>query len=102
MPDNYLTDVAALTQPTLEGLTPDDLERVVDRRWDPLVALGVRLVSIADDNRQHAGQAACVRGLLSPCPSPPSGADQLDVATGLGGQAFEVAEVQGDDLVSVV
>ena len=42
--------------------TPDDLDRVVDRRWDPPVTLGVRLVSIADDSLQHAGQAAYVRG----------------------------------------
>ena len=34
------------------------------RRWDPPVTLGVRLVSIADDSLQHAGQAAYVRGLL--------------------------------------
>ena len=48
----------------LQGLTPDDLDRVVDQRWDPPVTLGVRLVSIADDSLQHAGQAAYARGLL--------------------------------------
>ena len=48
----------------LEGLSPADLDRIVDRRWDPPVTLGVRLVSIADDCLQHAGQAAYVRGLL--------------------------------------
>jgi len=37
---------------------------VVDRRWDPPVTMGVRLVSIADDCLQHVGQAAYVRGLL--------------------------------------
>jgi hypothetical protein len=40
------------------------LDRIVDRRWDPPVTLGVRLVSIADDSLQHVGQAAYVRGLL--------------------------------------
>ena len=45
-------------------MTPDDLDRIVDRRWDPPVTLGVRLVSIADDEIQHAGQAAYARGLL--------------------------------------
>lgn len=45
-------------------LTADDLDRVVDKSWDPPVTLGVRLVSIADDGLQHAGQAAYVRGLL--------------------------------------
>ncbi len=48
----------------LRDLTPDDLDRVVDRRWDPPVTLGVRLVSVADDCLQHAGQAAYLRGLL--------------------------------------
>lgn len=48
----------------LEGLQAGDLDRIVDRRWDPPVTLGVRLVSIADDCLQHAGQAAYVRGLL--------------------------------------
>jgi hypothetical protein len=42
-----------------------DLDRIVDRRWDPPVSLGVRLVSIADDSLQHLGQAAYARGLLA-------------------------------------
>ena len=62
----YLDAVAARTRTMLEGLVAPDLERVVDRRWDPPVTLGVRLVSIADDGLQHVGQAAYVRGLLSP------------------------------------
>ncbi|HWF79808.1 MAG TPA: DUF664 domain-containing protein [Streptosporangiaceae bacterium] len=41
-----------------------DLDRIVDERWDPPVTLGVRLVSVIDDDAQHAGQAAYVRGLL--------------------------------------
>ena len=41
-----------------------ELDRIVDRRWDPPVTMGVRLVSIADDSLQHVGQAAYVRGLL--------------------------------------
>jgi uncharacterized damage-inducible protein DinB len=48
----------------LETLSADDLDRVVDERWDPPVTMGVRLVSIADDALQHVGQAAYVRGLL--------------------------------------
>jgi hypothetical protein len=60
----YLDAVDARTRSMLETVTADDLERVVDRRWDPPVTLGVRLVSIADDALQHAGQAAYVRGLL--------------------------------------
>ena len=60
----YLREVDARTTRMLEGLAPSDLDRVVDRRWDPPVTLGVRLVSIADDCLQHVGQAAYVRGLL--------------------------------------
>jgi hypothetical protein len=60
----YLAEVDGRTKSMLEGLTADDLDRVVDRRWDPPVTLGVRLVSIADDSLEHLGQAAYVRGLL--------------------------------------
>lgn len=48
----------------LKGLADAGLDRVVDRRWDPPVTLGVRLVSVLDDDAQHAGQAAFVRGVL--------------------------------------
>ncbi|GAB3809212.1 hypothetical protein GCM10027605_43490 [Micromonospora zhanjiangensis] len=37
---------------------------MVDERWDPPVTLDVRLVSVVDDDLQHAGQAGYVRGLL--------------------------------------
>ena len=60
----YLDAVDARTKTMLESLAPGDLDRVVDKRWDPPVTLGVRLVSIADDSLQHVGQAAYVRGLL--------------------------------------
>ncbi|MET0146669.1 MAG: DUF664 domain-containing protein [Ilumatobacteraceae bacterium] len=62
----YYGAVAARTTAWLATLTPDDLDRIVDERWDPPVTLGVRLVSIVDDHIQHAGQAAYVRGLLPP------------------------------------
>jgi Protein of unknown function (DUF664) len=61
---SYLGAVDARMRTLLEPLSPADLDRVVDRRWDPPVTLGVRLVSIADDGLQHAGQANYVRGLL--------------------------------------
>jgi uncharacterized damage-inducible protein DinB len=48
----------------LEGVGDDDLDRIVDRRWDPPVTLGVRLMSVLEDDFQHLGQAAFVRGLL--------------------------------------
>ena len=62
----YYDAVAARTSAFLATLSPADLDRIVDERWDPPVTLGVRLVSIADDDIQHAGQAAYVRGLLAP------------------------------------
>jgi uncharacterized damage-inducible protein DinB len=49
----------------LDTLADADLDRVVDTRWDPPVTLGVRLVSVADDDIQHAGQAAFVRGVVT-------------------------------------
>ncbi|NAZ75737.1 DUF664 domain-containing protein [Kineococcus sp. T13] len=48
----------------LRTLGGADLDRVVDERWDPPVTLGVRLVSVLDDDLEHAGQAAFVRGVL--------------------------------------
>jgi hypothetical protein len=60
----YLDEVDARTRRMIEGLSDAELDRIVDRRWDPPVTMGVRLVSIADDCLQHGGQAAYVRGLL--------------------------------------
>lgn len=48
----------------VQGLTDSDLPHIVDRRWDPPVTLGVRLVSVISDDLQHAGQAAFVRGIV--------------------------------------
>jgi uncharacterized damage-inducible protein DinB len=48
----------------VEGITDADLDRIVDESWDPPVTLGVRLVSVINDNTEHAGQAAFVRGLV--------------------------------------
>jgi uncharacterized damage-inducible protein DinB len=61
---DYFDAVAQRTRDYLTGLRPADLDRVVDESWDPPVTLGVRLVSVADDDLQHVGQAAYVRGLL--------------------------------------
>jgi uncharacterized damage-inducible protein DinB len=60
----YLDAVHAVTVDYVRPLTPDDLGRVVDERWDPPVTLGVRLVSVVNDDQQHVGQAAFLRGLL--------------------------------------
>jgi hypothetical protein len=61
---DYYGAVHARTADFIAGLRADDLDRVVDERWHPPVTLGVRLVSVIDDDAQHAGQAAYVRGLL--------------------------------------
>ncbi|MCL9762180.1 DUF664 domain-containing protein [Frankia sp. AiPa1] len=48
----------------LSGLSEADFERVVDKRWEPPVTLGVRLISVIADDLQHVGQAALLRGIL--------------------------------------
>ncbi|MGY1636094.1 DinB family protein [Geodermatophilus sp. SYSU D00742] len=60
----YSAAVHQRTADFLQGLSDEDLDRVVDERWDPPVTLGVRLVSVLSDDLQHLGQAAYVRGLL--------------------------------------
>jgi hypothetical protein len=60
----YYDAVHQQTIRSVEQLNDADLDRVVDRSWDPPVTLGVRLVSVIADNLQHAGQAAFVRGIL--------------------------------------
>ncbi len=59
----YYDAVHDTTLAYVRTLQPDDLDRVVDRSWDPPVTQGVRIVSVISDNLQHAGQAAYVRGL---------------------------------------
>ncbi len=61
---DYYEAVAARTGSFLAGLAPADLDRVVDEAWDPPVTLGVRLVSVVEDDLQHVGQAAYLRGLI--------------------------------------
>ncbi len=60
----YYDAVHARTTAYLAGLSDADLGKVVDENWDPPVTLGVRLVSVYDDDTQHVGQAAYARGLL--------------------------------------
>jgi hypothetical protein len=61
---DYLRASHEATDTYKRTLSDYDLDRIVDDRWDPPVSLGVRLVSIADDDAQHVGQAAYLRGLL--------------------------------------
>jgi uncharacterized damage-inducible protein DinB len=60
----YHDAVHAATTAYVRTVTSDDLDRIVDENWDPPVTLGVRLLSVVNDDLQHAGQAAFVRGLL--------------------------------------
>jgi hypothetical protein len=60
----YGAAVRARTAEFLRGLSDEDLDRVIDERWNPPVTLGVRLVSVLADDLQHVGQAAYVRGIL--------------------------------------
>jgi uncharacterized damage-inducible protein DinB len=60
----YLRASHEATVAYLRTVTEDDLDEVIDRSWDPPVTRGVRLVSIVDDDAQHVGQAAYLRGLL--------------------------------------
>jgi uncharacterized damage-inducible protein DinB len=62
----YYEAVHAHTVKYVQGLAEADLDRVVDLNWDPPVTLAVRLVSVINDDLQHGGQAAYVRGMLPP------------------------------------
>lgn len=62
----YADAVGAATSAYLDTLTAEELDRIVDRRWDPPVTLGARLVSVINDDTQHLGQAAFVRGVIAP------------------------------------
>ena len=60
----YYDATHAATVDYLRTASDDDLDRVIDDNWDPPVTLGVRLVSVLDDDAQHIGQAAYLRGLM--------------------------------------
>ncbi len=55
----------AQTVKLVSEVTDAELDRIVDKQWTPPVTLGVRLVSVLDDDMQHVGQAAYVRGLVA-------------------------------------
>jgi hypothetical protein len=59
----YYHAVHKVTLEYIASVTPDELSRIVDRRWHPPVTASARLVSIIDDCAQHLGQAAYVRGI---------------------------------------
>ena len=59
----YYHAVHKLTLEFVAGVTAEDLERIVDRNWDPPVTASARIVSIIDDCAQHLGQAAYLLGI---------------------------------------
>jgi hypothetical protein len=61
---DYLRATHDATDRWLARVTPEELDKVVDEHWDPPVTLGVRLVSILEDDAQHLGQANYVRGII--------------------------------------
>jgi uncharacterized damage-inducible protein DinB len=61
---DYFEEVHDKTVEYLRTLDDADLERVVDRSWDPPVTVGIRLVSVIADDLQHVGQAAYLRGVV--------------------------------------
>lgn len=60
----YYDEVHEQTTRFVRSLDETSLDRIVDERWDPPVSLGVRLVSVIEDDLQHGGQAAFIRGIL--------------------------------------
>lgn len=60
----YHDAVADRTLAYLTGIGDDELDRIVDRSYDPPVSVGTRLVSVVGDDLQHVGQARYVRGLV--------------------------------------
>ncbi len=60
----YYRAVHKVTLAYIASVTPEELDRIVDTRWDPPVTASARLVSIIDDCAQHLGQAAYLRGII--------------------------------------
>jgi len=60
----YFDAVQDMTTRFVRTVTDSDLDRIVDKNWDPPVTLGVRLVSVAGHNFEQAAQAAFIRGII--------------------------------------
>jgi hypothetical protein len=61
---DYYDAVHARTLEYLETIDAEELDRIIDERWEPPVSVGVRLVSVIGDDLEHVGQAAYIRGML--------------------------------------
>lgn len=60
----YHDAVHAQTVGYLSGLEEPAYAEIIDRSWDPPVTRAVRLVSVIEDDLQHVGQAAFIRGVV--------------------------------------
>jgi len=60
----YHEETYAQTVRLVSAVTDSDLDKVVDTRWTPPVTLGVRLVSVINDDTMHAGQATYIHGIV--------------------------------------
>ena len=60
----YHEETCAQTVRLVSAVTDADLDRVVDTRWAPPVTLGVRLVSVLNDDMMHVGQATYAHGIV--------------------------------------
>jgi len=60
----YHEAVAERTLAWLASAADADLERIIDRSYDPPVSVGVRVTSVVSDNLQHVGQAQYLRGIV--------------------------------------
>jgi hypothetical protein len=60
---DYHAEVHRLSLDYVARADGEELDRIVDTRWDPPVTAGTRLVSVLGDCLQHLGQAGYVKGL---------------------------------------
>src|ERR1700733_2995591 len=60
----YHEESCAQTVRLVSAVTDADLDRVVDTRWTPPLTLGVRLVSVLNDDMMHVGQATYAHGIV--------------------------------------
>ena len=62
---DYHDAVVERSRAYLAGLTPQELDRVLNEpQWDPMPTVGVRLMSVVNDNTEHVGQIAYLKGFL--------------------------------------
>ena len=60
----YHDRVAGRVLDYLPTADANELDRIVDTNYDPHVKAGIRLMSVVQDNTQHAGQARYIRGMI--------------------------------------